>query len=107
MKKSGKRVMLPSLPPLETVHAPLSAHSLSTSRTTRLLLSPFALTVEWLCFHLSEVLGRCTSGSRASFVQSQHECADGRVNEPRQGCCKYSFLLEIAPAGGELEALRR
>src|SRR4051794_39973651 len=35
---SGKRTPLLALPPLETVHAPFNAHSLSTSRTTRLLL---------------------------------------------------------------------
>ena len=37
-EQSGKEAALLRLPPLETVHAPLSAHSLSTSRTTRLLL---------------------------------------------------------------------
>src|SRR6266571_723544 len=36
--QSGKEAASLRLPPLETVHAPLSAHSLSTSRTTRLLV---------------------------------------------------------------------
>ena len=36
--RSGKEVTLLRLPPLETVRAPLNAHSLSTSRTTRLLV---------------------------------------------------------------------
>src|ERR1043166_9256298 len=34
---SGKEGALLRLPPLETVHAPFNAHSLSISRTTRLL----------------------------------------------------------------------
>src|SRR6266581_8536615 len=33
-EESGKEAALLRLPPLETVHAPLNAHSLSTSRTT-------------------------------------------------------------------------
>ena len=37
VQESGKEAALLRLPPLETVHAPLNAHSLSTSRTTRLL----------------------------------------------------------------------
>ena len=38
LSESGKEVVSLRLPPLETVRAPLNAHSLSTSRTARLFL---------------------------------------------------------------------
>src|SRR5713101_4066118 len=49
--QSGKRVVLLRLPPLETVRAPLNAHSLSTSRTARLLLLFLLCSARICVFH--------------------------------------------------------